>query len=60
MWYYTMGDEEIGPIPAAELKALAKDGTIGPNTQVWKEGMAEWTTASKIKGLIPPRKKKPQ
>lgn len=60
MWYYTIGDEEIGPIPAAELKALAQDGTIGPNTQVWKEGTAEWTTAGKIKGLIPARKKKPQ
>ena len=59
MWYYTVGDEEIGPVSAAELKALAKDGTVGPNTQVWKEGTAEWTTAGKVKGLIP-AKKKPQ
>lgn len=59
MWYYTVGDEEIGPVSPAELKALVKDGTVGPNTQVWKEGTAEWTTAAKVKGLIP-AKKKPQ
>ncbi len=53
MWYYAKGDEEIGPIPASELKALAQDGTVRGSTLVWKEGMADWVEAHTIKGLLP-------
>lgn len=52
-WYYALGDDEIGPIPAAELKSLAMDGTIRRATLVWKEGMADWKAASEIPGLLP-------
>lgn len=52
-WYYALGDSEQGPIPAAELKALAVDGTIGPDTLVWKDGMPDWKKAAEIPGLLP-------
>lgn len=52
-WYYAIGDNEKGPIPAAELKSLAMDGTIKQSTLVWKEGMDDWKPASEIPGLLP-------
>ena len=53
MWYYANGDEEIGPVSAQELKDLTKDGTVGPETLVWKEGMSDWKPATAIPGLLP-------
>lgn len=54
-WYYALGDSEKGPIPAAELKALAVDGTIGPDTLVWKDGMPDWKRAAEVPGLLSPK-----
>lgn len=53
MWYYANGDQEIGPVSADELKALTVNGTVGPQTLVWKEGMPDWKLASQIRGLLP-------
>jgi len=42
-WYYaTASGQRHGPLPAAELRALAAAGTIGAHTLVWREGMAQW------------------
>ena len=51
-WYYTKGDQQIGPVSAADLKAAVASGDLTPTSQVWKEGMAEWKPATKIKGLL--------
>lgn len=53
-WYYEQGGEPIGPISGAELKQLAADGQLSPTDQVWKEGLADWTEASQVKGLFSP------
>ena len=50
MWYYANDDDQVGPISGDELKALAEDGTIGPETQVWQDGMDDWQLASSVKG----------
>ena len=55
MWYYANGDDQVGPVSADELKALVQNGTIGPQTQVWKDGMDDWQLASRVKGLLPDR-----
>ena len=52
MWYYALGESEHGPISDDEMQALIANGTVGPTTQVWKEGMAEWGPASGVPGLI--------
>lgn len=52
-WHYTQNGQKAGPITSAQLQALAKSGQIKPTDMVWKEGMAAWTPASKIKGLFP-------
>lgn len=51
-WHYTEKGQQRGPISAGELKAKADNGGLGPNDLVWKEGMAEWVPASKVKGLL--------
>ena len=43
---------KIGPITDADLKQLAISGNLSPSDQVWKEGMAGWTTAGNLKGLF--------
>ena len=51
-WYYTKNGQKIGPITDADLKQLAISGNLSPSDQVWKEGMAGWTTAGNLKGLF--------
>lgn len=42
-WYYASADgQRHGPLPAAQLHALAVAGAIGPQTLVWRAGMAQW------------------
>ncbi|MHC4398424.1 MAG: DUF4339 domain-containing protein [Planctomycetota bacterium] len=51
-WFYAKGDTQYGPVSAAELKQRADRGEFGPDDLVWREGMEEWITARKIKGLF--------
>lgn len=41
------GKEQKGPFILEELKTQ----TINPNTSIWHEGLAEWTTANKLEEL---------
>ena len=46
IWYYAVDGEQKGPIDAAELNLLIAVSTIGPDTLVWREGMADWQPAA--------------
>jgi hypothetical protein len=60
-WYYSIDSTQQGPVSAGELRKLALNGTLKPTDMVWKDGMAEWTVASAIKGLFaPPTKATPK
>ena len=41
-WYYAVGDQRNGPVPEEEFKRLAAEGTIRPDTLVWRAGMDNW------------------
>jgi uncharacterized RDD family membrane protein YckC len=41
-WYYAIKDQRQGPLAEAEFARLVADGTIRPETLVWREGMANW------------------
>jgi hypothetical protein len=41
-WYYAVGGERRGPIDDRAFQQLVTQGTVGPDTLVWREGMAEW------------------
>lgn len=52
-WHYSAGGRPpIGPVSAGELRELAAAGRLAPTDLVWKEGLAEWVPASKLKGLF--------
>ncbi len=52
-WYYTQGDDRIGPVSYAALKSLAADGFLNPrHDMVWMAGMPDWKPAGEIEGLF--------
>ena len=52
-WMYRVQGQECGPVSAAELKQLAKAGTIAPTDHVRPETLEKWSLASNVKGLFP-------
>jgi GYF domain 2 len=57
-WYYERGGESIGPVTEAVFGGLLADGSIGPATLVWREGMANWQPHGQMQpspgGIAPP------
>jgi hypothetical protein len=53
-WHYTRDGQQLGPVSAAQIKQLAASGQLRPDDLVWKEGMADWSPAARIKGLFTP------
>jgi hypothetical protein len=53
-WLYLEQEEQKGPVSDEGLRALARKGVITPQTRIWKEGMADWVNAGKVKGLFAP------
>lgn len=51
-WYYRANDETLGPLSSGQLRSLAQSGAVEQDTFVWKQGLAKWVAARKIKGLI--------
>jgi len=41
-WYYAHEGKPIGPVDDADFAARVAAGSIRPDTQVWREGMAAW------------------
>jgi hypothetical protein len=53
VWMAVVEGKQHGPLSNSELKSLADGKRLQPTDLVWKDGMAEWVPASKIKGLFP-------
>jgi hypothetical protein len=51
-WYYARGNQQVGPVSAAELKRLAGGGEIRPDDLVWRDGLTEWAPARSVRGLF--------
>ncbi|MCC5989126.1 MAG: DUF805 domain-containing protein [Pararhodobacter sp.] len=45
-WYYVDGAARVGPLEAGEVYRLITTGAIGPETRVWRQGMAAWQRAA--------------
>lgn len=59
MWYYTLNNQQVGPVEETEIKKLVADGTISHGTMVWTSGMATWqligqTPLASLLGAVPP------
>ena len=47
-WYYAINGKKIGPISQFELERLYRMNAIGPQTYLWKQGMAQWEKLSEL------------
>ena len=59
MWYYTLNNQQVGPVDEEEIKKLVAAGTITQKTMVWTTGMAAWqligqTPLASLLGSVPP------
>lgn len=50
-WWYLSGDDRSGPHTDGELLQLARSGIVTPETLVWKDGLPDWTPASRLSKL---------
>lgn len=63
-WFYAVGGEQRGPVDDAALDRLIAAGEIGPDTLVWRAGMAEWrplrdARAAAAPPILPPPRPAP-
>lgn len=53
-WYYLESGDQRGPVPLADIRARVLDGTVGPESYVWADGMPEWMPARQVPAVTPP------
>jgi DNA-directed RNA polymerase subunit RPC12/RpoP len=55
-WFYAIDDQQSGPVSDLQLNELLSSGKIGPDTPVWREGMADWQPlkAARPVSIAPP------
>jgi uncharacterized RDD family membrane protein YckC len=45
-WYYAAGDTKMGPFDPDQFDRLVAEGTVTPDTLVWRKGMERWQPLS--------------
>ncbi len=50
-WHYALSGQKLGPVSQDEIKNLALQGVIQPDTLLWTSGMPNWTPAGKVPEL---------
>ncbi len=61
-WYYKDGDSKVGPVSDEQMKQLASQGKIKPETKVWNEITSKWLSYGDIIGsnsTNPPKSTQP-
>ncbi len=46
MWYYTLNNQQVGPVDEKEIKKLVASGVINQATMLWTNGMPGWAPIS--------------
>jgi len=52
-WYISRAGQKAGPYSDSQLKAMAVNGTLTPVDLIWREGLASWGQAGRVRGLFP-------
>ncbi len=52
LWYYEDAGMQHGPVEEAVLRQLLLTGQVDHEALVWNDGLANWTPASQIPGMI--------
>ncbi len=47
-WYFAEANQRLGPVDDSEFRSLRASGRIGPNTLIWRNGMADWQPLSSV------------
>lgn len=50
-WYVQEGGDGVGPHPLTELRRMARDGTLGPDQNVYHTVLGAWQPASSVDAL---------
>ncbi|MBK9518007.1 MAG: zinc-ribbon domain-containing protein [Anaeromyxobacter sp.] len=50
-WFVGIGDAQVGPLPVAEVKRRWEAGELGPDSLVWRAGMADWAPLTGVPEL---------
>lgn len=53
-WFYSQGGAHAGPVTFQDLQRMAAQGEIGPDSLVWKSGMAGWVASRQLPDLVFP------
>ncbi len=56
-YFVLVNGQQVGPLTPDQLRQAIAQGQIKRNTQIWTEGMADWTPAGNVgdlAGLFPP------
>src|SRR2546423_420327 len=59
-WFYAKGGHAVGPVAAAQLKAMAIAGQIQPADMVIRAGETTWVAASTVPWLFAAANRSPQ
>jgi GYF domain 2/Domain of unknown function (DUF4190) len=53
-WFYSRGGAHAGPVTFHDLQRMAAQGEIGPDSLIWKSGMADWVASRQFPDLVFP------
>ena len=48
-WYYRHEARTEGPVPTEDILRLLRDGTLGQQSLLWREGLAQWHPLSTLR-----------
>ena len=51
-WFHQTAGKTMGPVPAAQLKQLAKAQTVAPDTPVRRNTDGQWVKARRVEGVF--------
>jgi uncharacterized RDD family membrane protein YckC len=48
-WYYVdASGQQVGPVPAEEIRALVRRSALDPSNLCWREGLSAWTPITQL------------
>lgn len=53
VWFVHANGQQHGPFAVPQLQQMAGQGQVGPQSQVWRQGMASWVAAGQVPELAP-------
>jgi TM2 domain-containing membrane protein YozV len=52
-WWYSKNGVQAGPVGLVTLQQMLSSGSLSPDDLVWTDGMAQWSPARSVPGVMP-------